>query len=124
MFSFKLDQKFEAVDDWGVPEDAGAETLEGAPMKVGGKIMFGSLDGPVQGGLYQAAKGRFRVTYPYHEHSTIREGLIEVTDETTGTTISYGPGDSWIIAMGAQIIWDVKSDTALVSFLGTTTKLA
>ena len=124
MIPFKLDQKFDPVADWGKPEDAGAQTLDGGEMKVGGAIVFGSLDGPVHGGLYEASRGRFRVSYPYHEHSTVREGILAITDESTGTTIEYGPGDSWIIAMGAPIIWDVRSDKVLVSFLATTVELA
>ncbi len=124
MIPFKLDQAFEPVDDWGIPEDAGATTLDGGRMAVGGKVLFGSLEGPVHGGLYEASRGRFRVKYPYHEHSTVREGRLAITDESTDTTIEYGPGDSWIIAMDAPIIWDVRTDKVLVSFLGTTMALS
>ncbi len=122
MIPFKLDQKFEPLEDWGDPEQAGATSL-GGPMKVGGKVVFGSLAGPVHGGLYEATRGRFRVRYPYHEHSTVREGILAITDEATGTTIEYGPGDSWIIAKDAPIIWDVRTDKVLVSFLAAMTDL-
>ena len=103
MIPFKLDQKFEPLEDWNSGRrrrDQLGRTDEGWRQ---GSLRIARRADPC--GLYEATKGRFRVVYPYHEHSTVREGIIAITDESTGTTIEYGPGDSWIIAKNAPIIW-------------------
>lgn len=122
MLPFKLDMDRIALDDWGHPEDIGATTVEG-PVKVAGKLLFGSLETPVSGGLYTASRGRYRVTYPFHEHATLLDGQLALTDETTGQTMVYGPGDSWIIAKGTTVLWDIRSDGIRKSYLAVTVDL-
>jgi uncharacterized protein len=119
MLPFKLDMAREALDDWGTPEDIGAFTVEG-PMAVSGKILFGTLESAVSGGLYAATKGKYRVTYPFHEHATLLDGELALTDEATGHTVVYGPGDSWIIAQGTRVLWDIRSDHIRKSYLAVT----
>lgn len=119
MIPFKLSDAAIALDDWGTPEDIGATTLEG-PIKVAGKIVFGSLETPVSGGYYTATRGRYQVVYPFHEHATLIEGELAITDTASGATVVYGPGDSWIIAKGADVIWDIRSDTIRKSYLAAT----
>lgn len=122
MIPFKLGTAPETLDPWGTPEDIGAQTLEG-PMQVSGKIVFGSLDTPVSGGFYAATKGRYSVVYPFHEHATLLEGQLAITDQSTGQTVTYGPGDSWIIAKGTPVIWNILSARILKSYICTTTSL-
>jgi len=122
MFAFKLGQPPEMLDAWGTPEDIGAATLEG-PIQVSGKIVFGSLETPVSGGFYAATRGRYRVVYPFHEHATLLEGELELTDETTGQTEIFGPGDAWIIAKGTPVIWHIRSALIRKSYICATVDL-
>ena len=122
MLSFKLDMPREALDDWGAPEDIGAATVEG-PIKCAGKLLYGTFESAVSGGLYSATKGKYRVTYPFHEHATLLDGELAITDEATGETVVYGPGESWIIAKGATVLWDIRSDAIRKSYLATTVDL-
>jgi uncharacterized cupin superfamily protein len=116
MIPFKLDMDRVPLDDWGTPEDIGAQSLGPAP-RVAGKILFGTLDSPVSGGLYAATRGRYRVTYPFDEHATLLDGQLALTDEASGRTVVYGPGDSWIIAAGSTIVWDIRSEGVRKSYL-------
>lgn len=122
MIPFKLDMARIGLDDWGTPEDIGATTVEGT-VAVSGKILFGSLEGAVSGGLYAASHGKYRVTYPFHEHATLLDGQLALTDETNGTTTIYGPGDSWIIAKGTTVLWDIRSGHIRKSYLAVVTDL-
>ena len=119
MIPFKLDMNPVALDDWGTPEDIGCTTLAG-PLRVSGKLLHGSFDTPISGGLYAATRGRYRVVYPFHEHATLLEGELALTDEASGRTVVYGPGDSWIIAAGTAVVWDIRSDCIRKSYLAVT----
>lgn len=120
MLPFKLTMDRVELDAWGSPEDIGATTLEG-PIEVAGKLLFGSLDTPVSGGLYSATKGKYRVVYPFHEHATLLDGELALTDENSGETLVYGPGDSWLIAKGTPMIWDIRSGHIRKSYIAVTT---
>ena len=111
-----------ALDSWGSPSDAGAEIIEG-PVSQWGSIVVGQIEGDIHAGFYSASKGKFRFRYPYSEHSTVLKGEVTITDETNGVTASFGPGDSWIIEKDASIIWDIGSETVVVSYLGASTPL-
>jgi uncharacterized cupin superfamily protein len=104
------------LDHWGTPEDIGATTVEG-PIKVSGKLVFGTFETPISGGFYAATKGKYRVTYPFTEHATLLDGELAITDEATGETTTYGPGDSWIIAKGTTVLWHIRSAHICKSYL-------
>lgn len=120
MLPFKLSMDRVELDAWGTPEDIGATTLEGS-IKVAGKLLYGSLETPVSGGLYSATKGKYRVVYPFHEHATLLDGELAIIDEATGKATVYGPGDSWIIAKGSAVVWDIRSDHICKSYLAAVT---
>ena len=63
------------------------------------------------------------MVYPFHEHATLIEGDLAITDAATGQTATYGPGDSWIIAKGTKVIWDIRSARIAKSYLATTTDI-
>ncbi|MFK0206349.1 cupin domain-containing protein [Agrobacterium sp. NPDC090283] len=111
-----------SLDSWGTPEDIGATTLEG-DVRVSGRFDIGTAETAIFGGLFSATRGKYRVVYPFHEHATVLSGHIELTDEVSGTTVVYGPGDSWIIAKGTAIIWTIRSETVSKSYIATTTDL-
>lgn len=119
MIPFKLNMDRVALDDWGTPENIGAQTLDGS-VRVSGKIVFGTLEAPVSGGLYSATRGRYRVVYPFDEHATLLDGELLITDEKTGDSVLYRAGDSWIIAAGTPVVWEVRSDSIRKSYLAVT----
>ena len=110
------------LDSWGTPEDIGATTVAG-PIAVSGKFLIGGPDKPVFGGLYAATKGAYRVVYPFHEHATLIDGELAITDEASGETTVYGPGDSWIIAKGTAVTWDIRSARIRKSYVAATADL-
>ena len=122
MTPFKLESDRQILDDWGAPEAVGAETLDGN-VRLAGAFNLGSPEGTVFGGVYSATKGKFRVVYPFHEHATLLDGELTLTDERTGKSVDYGPGDSWIIAKGTPVVWEVRSDHIRKSYIATTADL-
>lgn len=115
--AFRLADPVPALDAWGAPEDIGATTLDG-PIACSGVFTLGGPTTPVFGGLYAATRGRYRVTYAFDEHATLLEGTLAITDETTGATTLYGPGDGWIVAAGTPVVWEIRSDRIVKSWLG------
>ena len=122
MIPFKLGMDRIELESWGTPEDIGSTTIEG-PIQVSGKLLFGTFDTAVSGGLYTATKGKYRVVYAFHEHATLLDGQLALTDETTGKTVFYGPGDSWIIAKGTPVIWDIRTASIRKSYIAVTTEI-
>ncbi|QND46044.1 DUF861 domain-containing protein (plasmid) [Rhizobium lusitanum] len=116
MLPFKLSMDRVELDAWGAPEEIGATTIEG-PIKVAGKLLFGTLGTAVFGGLYSATKGKYRVVYAFHDHATLLDGDLAITDETTGKTTVYGPCDSGIITKGTAVARDIRSDHIHKSYL-------
>jgi uncharacterized cupin superfamily protein len=119
---FKPGAAIAALDDWGTPEDIGATTLEG-PIACTGKFLLGAPDKAVFGGLYAATRGRYRVVYGFHEHATVLEGELAITNEASGETTIYGPGDSWLIETGTAVIWEIRSERVVKSWIASTAAL-
>lgn len=115
--AFRLADPIPDLDAWGAPEDIGATTLEG-PIACSGLFTLGGPATPVFGGLFAAGRGRYRVTYAFDEHATLLEGELAITDETTGTTTVHGPGDGWIVATGTTVVWEIRSERVVKSWLG------
>lgn len=55
--------------------------------------------------------------WPATEHGFVLEGEVTITNVTSGKSVTYGPGDGWIIKQGTHITWEVKSDRFAKSFL-------
>ncbi|MCW0002376.1 cupin domain-containing protein [Pararhizobium sp. YC-54] len=110
------------LENWGTPEDIGATTLEG-DVQVSGRFDLGTPETAVFGGVYAATRGKYRVVYPFHEHATLLAGRLELTDETNGTSVVYGPGDSWVITKGTPIVWSILSDRICKSYIAATADL-
>ena len=104
------------LNAWGAPEKLGGETLEG-DVRISGRTLFGEGRGALSGGWFAATRGRYRLVYPFHEHGTLVEGELALTNEADGRTVVYRPGDSWLIAKGAPIVWDVRSERAVKHYL-------
>ena len=106
MIAFKLGTQAVALDVWGPPERLSAVTLEGEPV-MHGTNLYTSANGQVLSGIYEVTKGKFKVIYPFHEHATVLDGEVTLTDEA-GNSVTYGPGDSWFCHQGEVVTWDVK----------------
>jgi uncharacterized cupin superfamily protein len=106
MIAFKLASNPVALDVWGPPEKLSAVTLEGAPV-MHGTNLYSSAGGQILSGIYEVTKGKFKVIYPFHEHATVLDGEVTLTDEE-GNSVTYGPGDSWFCHQGEVVTWDVK----------------
>jgi uncharacterized cupin superfamily protein len=107
------------LQPWGTPEDIGAETLEG-PIAVAGLLVLGTLETAISAGYYSATRGRYRVVYPFHEHATVLEGRVTITESSTGRSVTYGPGDSWVITKGEELIWSIETDIVRKFYFATT----
>ena len=111
MIAFKINNDTRLdLDVWGPPENLAAVTLEGKPI-MHGKALYGdSAQSPIKAGIYEVTKGKFKVIYPFHEHATVLDGEVTLSDEM-GNSVTYGPGDSWFCHQGEVITWDVKSES-------------
>ena len=114
MIAFKLGGERIALDVWGPPENLSAVTLEGKPV-MHGRPLYGGGEGPIGAGIYEVTRGRFKVIYPFHEHATVLEGEVTLSDED-GNAVAYGPGDSWFCHQGEVITWDVTSERLRKAF--------
>ena len=106
MIAFKIGTPTVTLDVWGPPERLSAVTLEGEPI-MHGINLYTSANGQVLSGIYEVTKGKFKVIYPFHEHATVLDGEVTLTDEA-GNSVTYGPGDSWFCHQGEVVTWDVK----------------
>ncbi|WP_284257771.1 cupin domain-containing protein [Acidocella aquatica] len=116
MIPLMLNAERETLDAWGSPEDIGAVTIVG-PIAVSGKILIGGVDKSVFGGLYAATRGIYRVVYGFHEHATLLDGALKMTDEKSGREVIYGPGDSWIIEKDTSMIWEILTPSIRKSYI-------
>ena len=66
-------------------------------------------------GFYEVTRGKFKVIYPFHEHATVLEGEVTLSDEN-GNSVTYGPGDSWFCHQGEVITWNVRSERLRKAF--------
>jgi len=97
------------LEGWGTVADLGAEILEGDGFCFG-KIIYGAPDAPLSCGYFAALKGKFRMTYPFSEHSVVVDGRVTLTNERTGETSSYGPGDGWFVEKGTEVLWEIQDE--------------
>ncbi len=107
----KVDRKtiLANLDSWGTVADLGSEILEGE-AKAFGRLDYGTPTAPISSGYFGVTKSKFRMVYPFNEHATVVEGKVTLTDESTGKSQTFETGDSWFMAKGTPILWNVQSD--------------
>jgi len=98
------------LDAWGSFKNIGAEILEGGDVQAFGKPTFGAPTDAINAGYFGTTKGKYRLVYPFSEQATLLQGEVCITDETTGQSRVYRPGDSWFITKGTSTLWDVRSE--------------
>lgn len=108
MLPIKPGQPPANLDAWGTVADLGSTILEGE-VKAFGKMEHGAPDAPVSCGWFSCTQGVFRMVYPFTEHAVVVEGTVTLTDESTGQSQTYQPGDAWFIQKGTPILWRVET---------------
>lgn len=116
MFEIKHSDPTPDLESWGSVADLGSEILEGECL-ASGKMVFGTPDAPVSCAYFAVSPGKFRMTYPFTEHAVVVEGKVTLTDENTGKTETYGPGDAWFIEKGTPVLWQVEEDRMVKNYL-------
>ena len=115
MHTYKLSVDQTGLESWSDLEEDGIEILEGNP-KQSGRIDWGSAEGPLTAGTFECTPGKFRVTYPFSELSTILQGRVTVTDGE-GKQETFGPGDSFFVVQGEDVTWEIHETVRKTFFL-------
>lgn len=105
MQSYEQSSNETGLESWPDFEDEGVEVLEGNPRQ-SGRIDWGNIEGPLAVGVWECTPGKVRLTNPFSELCTIRQGRVTVTDGD-GKKSGFGPGDTFFIAQGEKSTWDV-----------------
>ncbi|MCY0966317.1 cupin domain-containing protein [Parathalassolituus penaei] len=92
----------------GSVANLGAEVLAGDPQATA-KFVVGGPESALAVGLFGSTEGIFRVNYPFSEHATLLSGSLTLKNETTGVEATFAPGDSWFIAKGEVIVFNVAN---------------
>jgi hypothetical protein len=94
----------------------GGTVLEGNPTI---KIRFDSPPDPdantVHGVFEQLGQAKIRIVFPFDEHIQVIHGVLKITD-SAGTVSYLSPGDSYFIAQGTVILWEVLTPLFQKSF--------
>jgi len=116
MIKINTATKPDKLASWGTVDNLGSEILEGA-CEIAGQMLFGAPTDPISCAYFSVTKGKFRMVYPFNEHATVVEGHVKLTDERTGETQTFGPGDSWFIEKGTPVLWEVTGDRFTKNYL-------
>jgi hypothetical protein len=94
----------------------GGTVLEGNPII---KIRFDSPPAPdantAHGVFEQINPARIRIVFPFDEHIQVIHGVLRITD-SAGKVSYLTPGDSYFIAQGTVIFWEVLTPRFQKSF--------
>ncbi len=90
--------------DLGPPANLGATVLEGDP-RLSARVDYAT--DRLTAGVFQATRGKALIHFPFTEHATILRGKVSLTDEH-GNSQLLGPGDSYLVTQGSNIIWEVR----------------
>jgi uncharacterized cupin superfamily protein len=115
MHSYKQSANQTGLEVWPDLEEKGIEVLEGNP-KPSGRVDWGTAGGPLTAGTFECTPGKFRLTYPFSELSTILRGRLTVTDGE-GNQETFGPGDSFFMAQGEDATWEIHETVRKTFFL-------
>jgi uncharacterized cupin superfamily protein len=111
------DMTIALLDSWGDLRNLGAEILEGGDVQAYGKATHGAPTDPINAGYFGTSKGKYRLVYPFTEQATILQGVVRITDASTGQSALFHAGDSWFVAKGTATVWEVLSDSFTKHYL-------
>jgi len=83
----------------------GLVVLKGNPRQ-SGREDFASPDGALSAGVWECTMGSFRITYPMDEIATLLKGKLVITDDR-GRKTTLEAGDSFFVAKGETLTWDI-----------------
>jgi uncharacterized cupin superfamily protein len=63
----------------------------------------------------QIGTATIRIVFPFDEHIQVIHGLLKITD-AAGVEFFFGPGDSYFMAQGSVVTWEVLTPTFQKSF--------
>ncbi len=92
----------------------GGTVLEGDPTI---KIRFDAPpDGVTAHGVFEeVGAARIRIVFPFDEHMQVIHGVLSIKD-SDGKEFYFLPGDSYFIAQGTTVTWEVHTPTFQKSF--------
>jgi uncharacterized cupin superfamily protein len=92
----------------------GGTVLEGNPRIL---VRFDAPpDGVTAHGVFeQRGQARIRIVFPFDEHIQVIDGVLKITD-SAGNELYLLPGDSYFIAQGTTITWQVLTPVFQKSF--------
>jgi uncharacterized cupin superfamily protein len=98
----------------------GGTVLKGNPTI---KIRFDTPPAPdantVHGVFEQLGQAKIRIVLPFEEHIQVLHGVLKITD-SAGTVTYLSPCDSYFIAQGTVILWEVLTPVFQKSFMDVT----
>ncbi|WP_436644007.1 cupin domain-containing protein [Microbaculum sp. FT89] len=98
------------------PLSAKPQIVEGDPIEASARVVDAAGGGPIRSGVYEVTRGRFVITFAFHELATVLEGEVELVD-AAGNAVTYGPGDSWFCEKGETVTWNVRSERLRKCFM-------
>jgi|GEM_PF-133270 len=102
------------LDNWGSITQLGFEIIEGSDITAFGKMTHGAPTDAISAAYFGTSKGKFRMVYPFSEQATIMSGEVLLTDESSGISTRFQPGDSWFVHKGTPVLWEIISDNGFV----------
>jgi len=68
------------------------------------------------GGVFRQVKGRAEIVWPATEHAFVIEGEVTIHYHAENETVTYRPGDGWLIKKGERVTWTVTTPTFMKSY--------
>lgn len=87
---------------------------DGSTPKAFGRIDYSTPT--TRTGVWKCTIGKMECTEQGDELMTILSGRVEVTDLSTGSVVTLGPGDSMFSYDGRRVIWNVLEDVTKVFY--------
>ncbi|HEI8866694.1 cupin domain-containing protein [Serratia sp. AKBS12] len=104
------------LQEIGSVSNLGATVLTGDP-NVGVAMIFGQPTDSLSCGVFSCTRGSFAMEYPFAEHATVWQGTATLTDESTGESVHYQPGDAWFVEQGRKVHWEITCDRFVKHYL-------
>lgn len=116
MHPLKLNNSIGEMIKIGSVANLGAEIVTGDPQAKAAFIQ-GNPETNLAVAYFSTTKGSFKVDYPFSEHATLVSGRVTLTNETTGVSETFEPGDSWFINKGDVVTFHVETEEFLKHYL-------
>ena len=100
------------------PAALGGTILSEDPVEVAWRLDVN--DGGALGGVFEATRLDVMVDFPFTiEHGTLIANTATLTDEL-GNSHTFGPGDSYLIGQGTDILWEQRDRFSQKTFFNDT----